>query len=55
MIKTHPSAIEISEFRILCLTADQIALLPLDGVYLVELSASETGPGEAAGGEGMIG
>ena len=37
------------------MTADEIAYLPLDGVGLAVLSACETGLGEVAGGEGLIG
>ena len=37
------------------MTADEIAYLPLDGVELTVLSACETGLGEVAGGEGLIG
>lgn len=37
------------------LTADEIASLHLDGVDLVVLSACETGLGEAAGAEGLLG
>ncbi|MCA9124864.1 MAG: CHAT domain-containing protein, partial [Planctomycetales bacterium] len=37
------------------LTAQEIAFLPLEGVRLVMLSACETGLGESAGGEGLLG
>lgn len=37
------------------LTAAEIAVLPLDGVKLVTLSACETGLGQSAGGEGLLG
>lgn len=37
------------------LTADEIALMPLDGAELVVLSACESGLGKTAGGEGMLG
>jgi len=37
------------------LTAEEIAFLPLEGVKLVTLSACETGLGEVAGGEGLLG
>ena len=37
------------------MTADEIAYLPLEGVSLAVLSACETGLGEVAGGEGLIG
>ena len=37
------------------LTADEIATLPLDGVELAVLSACDTGLGEVAGGEGLLG
>jgi CHAT domain-containing protein len=37
------------------MTADEIASLPLAGVKLVVLSACDTGLGEVAGGEGLLG
>jgi CHAT domain-containing protein/tetratricopeptide (TPR) repeat protein len=37
------------------MTASEIAVLPLSGVRLVMLSACETGLGEVAGGEGLLG
>ena len=37
------------------LTAQEIAFLPLDGVETAVLSACQTGLGEVAGGEGLIG
>jgi CHAT domain-containing protein/tetratricopeptide (TPR) repeat protein len=37
------------------LTADEIAFLPLSGAQLVVLSACESGLGESAGGEGLLG
>ena len=37
------------------MTAEEIAFLPLDGVETVVLSACQTGLGEVAGGEGLIG
>jgi CHAT domain-containing protein len=37
------------------LTADEITFLPLTGVRLAVLSACETGLGESAGGEGLLG
>ena len=37
------------------LTAEEISGLPLDGVRLVTLSACETGLGQTAGGEGLLG
>ena len=37
------------------LTAQEIAFLPLNGVETAVLSACETGLGEVAGGEGLIG
>ena len=37
------------------LTAQEIAFLPLEGVETAVLSACETGLGEVAGGEGLIG
>ena len=37
------------------MTAQEIAFLPLDGVETAVLSACQTGLGEVAGGEGLIG
>lgn len=37
------------------MTADEIAFLPLNGVRLAVLSACDTGLGEVAGGEGLLG
>ncbi|MCC7334772.1 MAG: CHAT domain-containing protein, partial [Pirellulaceae bacterium] len=37
------------------LTSDEIAFLPLENVQLAVLSACETGLGEGAGGEGLLG
>jgi CHAT domain-containing protein len=37
------------------LTADEIAVLPLGGAHLVVLSACESGLGQSAGGEGLLG
>jgi tetratricopeptide (TPR) repeat protein/CHAT domain-containing protein len=37
------------------LTAEEVAFLPLGGVELVVLSACDTGLGETAGGEGLLG
>ncbi len=37
------------------LTAQEIAFIPLDNVEMVTLSACETGLGQAAGGEGLLG
>ena len=37
------------------MTADEIAYLPLEGVQLAVLSACDTGLGEVAGGEGLLG
>jgi CHAT domain-containing protein len=37
------------------MTAEEIACLPLDGVRLATLSACETGLGQTAGGEGLLG
>ena len=37
------------------MTSDEIAFMPLDGVRLAVLSACQTGLGESAGGEGLLG
>jgi CHAT domain-containing protein len=37
------------------MTAEELAFLPLEGVNLAVLSACETGLGEVAGGEGLLG
>ncbi len=50
-----PASERLSDLDDGIMTADEIAFLPLEKVRLAVLSACETGLGEVAGGEGLLG